>query len=49
MAFEELQRAIETFKDKTDIRSKGVAMSELTQDEVDAGSTSMYFKGYGNQ
>jgi hypothetical protein len=30
MAFEELQRAIETFKGKTDIRSKGVAMSELT-------------------
>jgi hypothetical protein len=30
MAFEELQRAIEAFKGKTDIRSKGVAMSELT-------------------
>ena len=30
MNFEDLQRAIETFKGKTDIRNKSVAMSELT-------------------
>ena len=49
MNFKDLQGAIETFKGKTDIWNKGLAMCELTKEEVDEGSASMYFEGYGNQ
>ncbi len=48
MKYEEVQQAIETFKAKTDIKHKGMAMSELTLDEIDAGASSNYFKHYGN-
>ena len=48
MEFEELQQAIESFNGKTDVRNKGVALSELTSDEVDAGASSKYFNHYGN-
>ncbi len=44
MTYEEIETACTAFKAKTDIKDKGVAMCELTQEEIDEGAASSYFQ-----